>query len=73
LERNATLMWLKSEVIPQEVNNKINESINNSLNTQSPMERSLWNKKALFEGTAFEHTPPPRDHDPFAFMPIDEW
>ncbi len=49
---NARLVWLKAEMLPEELNQKIDESIINSLN-DIKIDRSKWNKKSCLEGTKY--------------------
>ena len=71
--RNAKLVWLRSEMLPFNVNQMINESIDKSIETINVANRAKWNKKSLLEGTRFGAVAiAPKGFDPFHLIELPD-
>lgn len=71
LALNAKLVWLHEDQLPPNITEMINENIAKSM-TLVPDPRR-WNKKALLEGSKFQHgSATPTSLDPFGFMNLPD-
>jgi hypothetical protein len=71
--RNAKLVWLRTEMLPFNVNQMIDESIEKSIDNITGANRSKWNKISLLDGTRFGKLKvAPRGFDPFSLIDLPD-